>query len=289
MEREYERYGIKTSAYVPGFKRTKHAGNYRVDLPAGTWGLRTIEVHNIVKQQHRSTFTVQNGPATYAYKIPKKNGISLKEAQQLPRGGSLMRVVGTTNEEVPSGYQPGDGADMPTENLQDAPDSRTLFNYNTGFIPGNGPDMNNDGKATLRRAPLGLVSPPVLDGREQVIMPDAPPPPPPPSMAVTSKIQQIFPKPPVAEKTARPELLTGIEGGVKLKPAVPRVVVPSKPEEPSVMSQIKQGVKLKRPDAKSPKARVTDPQLLILQTALKGRRMAMDESPATSPRGDEWL
>lgn len=140
MDTDYVKYRTApTRSYLPGSVRTDHPGRSRYDGPSGIWGRDMTTYKNIVKQMHTSTFTVQNGPSRFSYKIPRKDGITQKEALRIPRGGNVLRIVGSTGSEVPYGYTPGDGA-ADIESFSERRKNKPL--------PG---EMNDDGSATERR------------------------------------------------------------------------------------------------------------------------------------------
>lgn len=137
MDDRYVKYGVRSRVYLPGLKRRNLGAKYRRDVPLGTWGKEQVSLTNIVKQKHQSPFNVQNGPSTFYYQIPRRDGITTKEALRLPRGGNVMRIVGTGSSEAPVGYAAGDGA-APWE-------SYSARQKN---------EVNNDAKPTERRDPI---------------------------------------------------------------------------------------------------------------------------------------
>jgi hypothetical protein len=184
MESRYEKYlpnATHVFSYVPGSNRTKRAGAYRLFKSSGTWGDNGINLKVPVKQLNAGTFVSQRGISNYRTKIPRKNGISGKEANLIPVGGNVMRVIGTQDDEYMD-YRPG------------------------SFIGGG---MNPDGSATDRRVPLSAYPDPPYSEKDKPPPPyserDKPPPPysekdkPPPPYSERDK-----PPPPYSEKDKPP-------------------------------------------------------------------------------------
>lgn len=114
MENRYEKYlpnATHVFAYVPGSNRTKRPGSYRIFKNSGTWGDNGTTLRIPVKQLHAGTFVSQRGMSNYRTKIPRKNGITGKEANLVPVGGSVVRVVGSERSEFPGtfGFVPDNG------------------------------------------------------------------------------------------------------------------------------------------------------------------------------------
>lgn len=226
MDFEYERYGVQTSSYVPGSRRTLYAGRHRVDEAKGTWGLKDISIQNIVKQSHRSTFVIQNGPSRYSYKIPRKGGITQKEAARVPRSGNLLRVVGSEQSEVPDGYMPGDGA----ARINTYQDNAT--NDITNMVR-QSYDQNSDGRAVDRRVTLAVAAPdmsmpqptrPFNMMNPLPAEPPIPPPAPPVPLArdvsfARPELRVVKPVPPIVQPNIA-DMFAQINRGKTLKPTV---------------------------------------------------------------------
>lgn len=99
--------------YEPGSKRWAKHYNYKYYDAKGTWG--EIGKRASTNRKHLSSggYTVDYGKNTFYYKIPKKS-ITQRQAGQLPRGGNVMRVVGTDFSEDPIAYE-GDQAYQPVQ------------------------------------------------------------------------------------------------------------------------------------------------------------------------------
>jgi hypothetical protein len=114
MENRYEKYlpnATHVFAYVPGSNRTKRPGSYRIFKNSGTWGDNGTTLRVPLKQLHAGTFVSQRGMSNYRTKIPRKNGITGKEANLIPVGGSVVRVIGSEKSEFPGafGFVPDNG------------------------------------------------------------------------------------------------------------------------------------------------------------------------------------
>lgn len=102
MEVESIRFAPKAThqfRYNPGALKFKVPGRVRYHGPEGTWGqIRTV-LKTDEKQFHAKSYTVQKGTPTFQFKIPRP-GVTGKEAERIPTGGSVLRVVGTENSEA---------------------------------------------------------------------------------------------------------------------------------------------------------------------------------------------
>ena len=99
MERTYEKFEPNAAhvfRYLAGSVRSKPLGAYRQFRACGTWGDNQITVHTPVKQVKKGAYMQASLPDRTTYKFVK--GITGKEANLMPRGGQVMRVIGTTDD-----------------------------------------------------------------------------------------------------------------------------------------------------------------------------------------------
>lgn len=234
MECRFEKYypdATHVYAHVPGSNRSKVSGTYRLFKNGGTWGdngtTRTVPV----KQLRQSTFVSVSGPNTFSFKIPRKDGITGKEAALLPVGGSIPRVVGSERSEDPRtfGYYKDPSNANPYYNPLNY---GQLRNTDPDNQPPGGPDGAED-NALKRRGPGGGMDPTAMYQDDIVpnesvsaVAPAAPVVPDQPGYKgpgvdpsdLAKRIEQIAPRP--DQQTTAP--MEGVQKTLKKDTAVPK-------------------------------------------------------------------
>ena len=210
MQVDFERYAPINTPFedrkVPGSLQFKRQGRYTLNDGGGTYGMSNIRFQKQMKHISSGGYTVQRGPSTQYFKVPRGQSVrALRIAQQIPRSGSIMRVVGTENaeEQVPQlgkefvndngGGSGGDGSNggrgqPPTQSSFYAisPNSFPRQHQSSGINTPNGDISINygserDNLAVSRRGVPGIFAPP----------PAYQPQPPPPT--TTGGRQRLYP------------------------------------------------------------------------------------------------
>lgn len=107
----YPTKGTHEFTYMPGSKRFTKTYVTHIDKFRGTHGINHFVSYQGQKNRSAGGFTMQNGKCTYDFKLPK-GSIGRKVAERIPRGGSVLRVVGEATDdgfEVPVGSTLGAG------------------------------------------------------------------------------------------------------------------------------------------------------------------------------------
>lgn len=121
MEKEYIRFKpVNVQLYLPGSLRNKRLGSTRIYKPAGTHGLVSESLYT-PKRYTRTGYSKQTGPGTMYFKKPRVPYLDRDIPKNLPRGGSVMRVVDVGGEEE-SGNMDGSVID-PYRNIVQTSDS----------------------------------------------------------------------------------------------------------------------------------------------------------------------
>ena len=164
--------------YRPGSYRFKPLGSYDIHKNHGTVGIAKTSLRTPMEHITSSGYVVHRGPNTYSFKIPR--GQSVKELRilnQTPRGGSLMRVVGSEN----------------SENEGRLSIDKALGPYDDGKVPNNQQSSSASGQ---------YIMPP---GGQSFNSTTNIPPPPPPLRQSTNTQTSAFPSPTSSYKSAMSE------------------------------------------------------------------------------------
>lgn len=111
MESKYIRFDCATTftkRYLPGSMAYRKMGSYHVYKPAGTHG-RLYQRVSGPKTRKATQYIQQGGPGTQYFKKPRGLALTKIMSSNIPRSGSVMRIVGTGGDDEggdPQGFNP---------------------------------------------------------------------------------------------------------------------------------------------------------------------------------------
>lgn len=114
-------YGTHHFRSLPGTEQysSKNLARWYVNGPKGTYGMGKLIKTDVQKILNPGPILRQNAYSTRAYKTPKPSTLELEDASRLPRGGLVMRVLGSSGVDGGTAVDPH-SPDIPDEIMTEA-------------------------------------------------------------------------------------------------------------------------------------------------------------------------
>jgi hypothetical protein len=163
MEQVHERFAPSSfiSNYLPGSRMLYHKmGGYVETGPAGTWGKAMEKLEIPLKQQSSGAYVAQRGISAAGYKNRTSVGSRIMKPFQVPRSGSVPRIVGTSGDD----YFGGSAEIFLNEQVVKQADSSVDRRVPTGiFLPSPPPDQQ-----PMEITPTPMASPTMPETASQL-------------------------------------------------------------------------------------------------------------------------
>lgn len=137
-------YGTHQFRNFPGSKQydMSHLAKWSENGPKGTYAMGKLIKTDVQKVLNPGPILRQNAYSTRAYKTPKPSTLELEDAQRLPRGGMVMRVLASSSTDeggIMTNPHPAERIDQEMQDVEQLLDYKanqySSFIYQTPRVP----------------------------------------------------------------------------------------------------------------------------------------------------------